>query len=393
MLAATLRRRTAVTVVVIAMVGLLATPESVGAAAAGPAVTGTGDWAMFGDGQAHNAVNRAEQTLSPSTVHGLRPLRTYPSWGGFEVGSALVVGNIGYGQTRNMCFDNVAAPILGAFDLSTGKLLWQHSFGGCPHHIFTPAISSNVLYVDSDTAMWAFNATTGAQIWTTPVAGLTGPTTFANGHLVYASSGNTVYAFNAANGRILWSKAITGSLGAVWGVAVQNGLAYVFTDHLIAFNATTGALVFNSTVKTCGKPPVVSNEIVFAHSCTSIQIVALSATTGRLIWSANGEGGTPAVDGSTVIVGGSIVGGSYAVIAYDASTGHTLWTNTSTGGAFSIQDSIANGVVYDGSDRGLMAIDERTGKTLFRSSFPGFGPIVSHGRVYAFTPALKQFGL
>jgi outer membrane protein assembly factor BamB len=345
---------------------------------------------MLGDGPAHNSVNRAEQALSPSTVPGLRPLRSYPNWGYF----ALVVGDIGYGRTTtNPCPpDYPPLPILVTFQLSTGKPLWRHQFGGCEAGFGTPAISNGVLYVVGDAAMWAFNAATGAQIWRTPISGLVSDTVVA-GDVVYASSfsGAAVYAFNAATGRVLWSAKPSGCCVAN-PVAVANGVLYVGTDHLTAYNATTGTLVFNSPVKTVTfGPPVVSNGIVFMQSGFSkYPFIALSATTGRLIWSAFNSGGAAAVDGSTVIVSTPS-----SVVAYDASTGHTRWTNLKGNGFFiSMQDSIANGVVYDGSGVGLTAIDERTGQTLFRGSGSCGSPIVSHGAVdIGCDTGMRQYGL
>src|SRR6202030_4767602 len=61
-----------------------------------PAVR-TGDWSLYEDGPAHNGVNRAERTLSPTTVRGLHVVHTYPNWteDSVVIPYQLVVGSFG----------------------------------------------------------------------------------------------------------------------------------------------------------------------------------------------------------------------------------------------------------------------------------------------------------
>jgi outer membrane protein assembly factor BamB len=398
MSARTLQRRSAVTVVAIAMVGFLVTTGSMGTAVAGLAVTGTGDWPMYGDGPAHNNLNRAERTLSTSTVARLKMLHVHPNWAAFDVPTPLVVGSTGYGQTFRMCGVTCLAAYVTAFQLPAGTNIWRQrveipaNTGACQ---CVPAISNDVLYVGGDNAMYAFNASNGNLLWKTAVGpshtspGVEfNPTTVA-GSAVYASTsfGKTVYAFNAKTGAILWSVVPPGCC-PIGPVSVANGLAYVATDdHLIAYNAATGALVFTSATTVVGSTVAVSNGVAFVQDQDFLD--AFNARTGHLLWSSphmpSPPSLAPAVDGSTVVVGTPRF-----LIAFAASDGHRLWTvDGGSNRTDYFPPAIANGVVYAGSvGKGLQAVNEATGAVLFTSTPPGgfapcLIPIVSHGAVWA----------
>ncbi len=363
------------------------------------ATTGNGDWIMLGDGPAHNSVNRAESTLSPSTVSGLRLLHTYKNWTefGLQAPTSLVVGSVGYGADTQD--PNTSKRSVTAFGLPNGTDLWQRSLGSIAWN-YVPAVSGGILYVGGDGALWALKATTGALIWKTLVSSQFNATTVA-GSVVYASTASgIVYAVNATNGHILWSTKPSGCC-LIGTVSVSNGLAYVVSDHLSAYNATTGALVFSDAVKVMDAPittAVVSGGVAFVQGTDTVY--AFNASTGGLLWtSATGHVSNPrapAVDGSTVVVG---AGGS--LVALSASDGHQLWIlNSGSPTADYRTPAIANGVVYAGSFGngplaiGLQAVNETTGKVLFTGRGSCLPAIVSHGSVYVECgTGMRQYGL
>jgi outer membrane protein assembly factor BamB len=405
----TVRRQASVTVLAVAMVGFVATAGWMSPAVAGSGFTGTGDWPMMGDGPAHNSVNRAERTLSPSTVSGLKVLHTYGNWSASSDywRIPLVVGSTGYGGA------------VSAFSLPSGVQMWSRQvYLNSNNWNYVPAISNGVLYVGGDHAMWAINATTGAKIWhsayipNSPPLGLApefNPTTVA-GSIVYADTfyGETIYAFDTATGRVLWTAPVRwmprtqscargGYECVIWPVSVANGLAYVVSDHLTAYNASTGALVFSSPVKVIGSYPAVSNGMAFISSSDGLH--AFNATTGQLIWSnpdtaspKGPESTAPAVDGSTVVVGTP-----NSVMAFAASDGHRLWTTKpASSTVFYTTPSIANGVVYAGGITGFdfQAINEATGAVLFTGNASYGAPTVSNGSVYVpGVGTMDQYGL
>ncbi len=323
----------------------------IGAAARAP---GTGAWPMFADGAAHNAVNRAETTLTPSNVSGLHVTHTYPGWTEIQADTVyqVIVGSFGYSVTSGT--RGGANTYITAFHLPSGSRAWRHQISS--HNQtwnYVPAVVNGVLFVGGKSAMFAFNATTGQALWTTSVSaiGWFNEVTVTNG-VVYADTyqGQTVYAFNATTGHQMWSVIPPGCC-LTGAVTVSGSLAYVeLSGDLIAYNATTGAHVFTATAVGGGGDTVaVSGGVAFVQTANDLQ--AFNAATGTSLWSAATEAGnvvsslTPAVDGSTVVVGTTRY-----LIAFSASTGHRLWTyDAGSDYAEFLPPAIANGVVYAGS--------------------------------------------
>lgn len=380
-----LRRRITALACAIACVAI-ATPTLVASAAG----AGSGDWAMFMFGPGHNGDNRAEHTLSPSTVSTLHVTRAYADWQGSQ---PLVVGGMGFGTiggSGNKTF-------VAAFNLSSGNLVWRHliSRAGGPAGL-APAVSNGILYVGGDADMYAFNAADGRAVWATPVphtsngAGFN-QVTVDNG-VVYAATywTNTIYAFNASTGHVLWSVNPPGCclLGAV---TIGSGLAYVSTNGgtthgaLIAYKTSSGAHAFTSAAAGSGDTVAIDGGVVFLMSGNHLQ--AFNAMTGALLWSAATEtgnqiSGTPAVDAGTVVVTTTRY-----VIGFAASTGTRLWTvDSGSDNTYYDIPVIANGVVYASGGLGttseLQALDEGTGHVLFSGGSGCGGLIVSHGALY-----------
>ena len=93
---------------------------------------------------------RTNKTTADDDV-GASPTISAPGVNGFADGVVYVTGK-----------DKVTY----AFDLTTGKLIWQHALAmGKAGDVAGSALAGNTVYVDSDTGVYALNATTGAQVW------------------------------------------------------------------------------------------------------------------------------------------------------------------------------------------------------------------------------------
>jgi outer membrane protein assembly factor BamB len=97
-----------------------------------------------------------------------------------------------------------------AFDLTTGKLVWQHALTTTrAADVAGSALVGNTVYVDSVSGVYALNATTGAQVWH-----VLAPTRFYASPAVVGPPGQQVlvtanltghlYALNLANGKTLY---------------------------------------------------------------------------------------------------------------------------------------------------------------------------------------------
>jgi eukaryotic-like serine/threonine-protein kinase len=355
----------------------------------GAMAAGTGDWPMFGDGPAHDGVNRAETTLTVSNVSALHVAKTYPTW--TNTAYQVIVGNLGYSLIPGT--NGGANSFITAFNLPSGSRAWRHQVSN--HNQtwhYVPAVSKGILYIGGDSQMTAYNAVSGALVWSRPVPlnSLFNEVSVANG-MVYADTyyGGTVYAFDASNGHIVWSIVPPGCC-LTGAVTVSGGVAYIAQSQmLLAYNATTGALKFTKADAGEADTVSVSGGVVFVQSIigtTGGHLQAFNATSGALLWTVATEPGnmfsslTPAVDGSTVVVGTMRY-----LIAFAAGTGSRLWTyDTGTIATGFLPPTIANGVVYAGSlSNGLQAVKESTGVVLYTNGSDCWSAIVSHGEVFA----------
>ncbi len=121
-----------------------------------------------------------------------------------------------------------------ALRASDGGAIWQAYIGsGSDHEDDSAAVANGIVYIGARNGFYAFNATTGQQIWffTSPYSPrqLTGffyssPT--VAGNVVYCGSVDSyLFALNAFNGSIIWSYHTGGFLFS--SPAVVNGVVYI----------------------------------------------------------------------------------------------------------------------------------------------------------------------
>jgi outer membrane protein assembly factor BamB len=193
-----------------------------------------------------------------------------------------------------------------AYNAASGALVWSASIGVPPAdsgtngptlsngEVMTPiysygsaAVVNNVVYVGSgDESVHAFNAATGAVVWTAPTGNWVNSTPAVTGGVAYVGSwdGN-FYAFNAATGAQLWATPLNGVV--VSSAAVVNGTVYIGSaDHnLYALDPATGAVQWKApTGDVVGSSPAVANGVVFVGSFDDT-FYAFNAATGAKLWS------------------------------------------------------------------------------------------------------------
>jgi outer membrane protein assembly factor BamB len=123
---------------------------------------------------------------------------------------------------------------VSALRASDGGAIWQAYIGsGSDHEDDSAAVANGIVYIGARNGFYAFNATTGQQIWffTSPYSPrqLTGffyssPT--VAGNVVYCGSVDSyLFALNAFDGSIVWSYQTGGFLFS--SPAVANGVVYI----------------------------------------------------------------------------------------------------------------------------------------------------------------------
>jgi outer membrane protein assembly factor BamB len=329
------------------------------------------DWTVFGDNPARTR-SSPDSSISADAVGTLTAAWT--ATGGGASSPAVANGRVYVGSGDHHLY---------AFDAATGASVWSVTAAG---GFSSPAVANGIVYVGSDDhKVYAFDATTGATAWTVTTGDAVESSPAVVSGIVYVGSDDhTVYALNAATGAIVWT-ATTGN-SVFSSPAIANGIVYVgsLDGKVWALNATTGATVWSVTTGgAVESSPAVANGVAYVGSLDG-KVWALDATTGATIWTTTTTGGfsSPAVANGTVYVG-SDVG---KVWALNATTGATVWSVT-TGGAVESSPAVANGIVYVGSDdHDVYAFDTATGATVWTATTGNSvfsSPAVANGTVYA----------
>lgn len=240
---------------------------------------------------------------------------------------------------------------------------------------------------------------TPQQVWTAQVAGSTNRARLAaapvvgDGRLYAVGSDGAIHAFDAGTGAKLWTHGagVARDLQSVvfgGGVSFAGGRVYATNGagEVMALDASTGAELWK--VKPAGPlrgAPTVDFGSVYAMTHDN-QIVALDAATGKLQWQESASStdsgvfgvAAPAAGQGTVIAGYS----SGELVAYRYENGRSLWadalarTNISTQvGSLTDIDAdpiIANGRVYALGQGGRMAAYELvTGQRIWELNLAG----------------------
>ncbi len=343
------------------------------------------DWAQFHFSPDHKGVNPYENVLSPSTVGNLAlrwsdPIAGNPS----GVSSPAIVNGVLY-IASNAGIDGSNSSLY-AFNASTGAPLWSQLTGDDMGH--TVAVANGLAYLEVSqyqamvSNLYAFNASTGAVAWVSSTnfpghGGISASATAANG-AVYVPGDGGSWAFNATTGAELWAHQPNCPSAAP--PAVANGFVY-FEDicgNVYALDATTGAggPIFG-TQGFIGSSPAVANGFLYIGDDSN-----LYAWYGFMRWtySTGGSVDSPGVANGVVYVG-SEDGNLYAL---NGNTGTWLWQYAIGGGFSSL--AVANGIVYVGSANGnVYALHASTGALLWQyatgASITG-SPAVVNGMVY-----------
>jgi len=281
---------------------------------------------------------------------------------------------------------------------SSGSLqqAWRVSAGsGSGGRVVSPPIvADGRLYaMDAASTVSAFDASSGAQIWSvnlTPdtenaIDGFGGGLAAENGRLYVSSGFGFLAALDAGSGAEIWKGVMRAPSRSA--PAIANGRVYAVTreNRIFAFDAETGEAVWDESglEQTAGilggAGPAATDKVVVAPY-SSGELVAYLASSGRPIWEDDltgirGAGGLAAmtdVTGDPVIADGVVYAASQAgrLVAIDLRDGDRLWTRSIGGTQAPYVAGNAVFFVDDGGD--LYALDRQTGDTAWRVSLGGY---------------------
>lgn len=332
------------------------------------------DWRQAHFSPDHRGLNPYENLVDGSNVANLK-LKWKFRTGNFVVSSPAVAdGIVFFGSDDTHVY---------ALDANTGKQLWTFATNG--YVDASPAEDNGQVYIGSeDHNLYALDTKSGSLTY--EFSGTAGFSDVTVGSEIYATS-NFVLAF-LPNLQWDWH-----SLSSAYG-SPSTGYNLICVggggndnDATISARGLNGQILwqFNGNGPPSSTTVLADSMVFFA---LGQDLYALDASDGALKWTYHTENfvGTPASAHGVVYVGAGAV-----LYALDARSGNLLWQNTDPSGYVIQKLSIANGLVYYGTDGNgnlsgtVSAVDARTGT--LRWSYPADGavfgaPVVVNGSIY-----------
>lgn len=306
-------------------------------------------------------------------------------------------------------------------------MAWQQRIPGPDIYQASPSVANGIVYIGSVAGLLsAYNATTGALLWTFQANGpIYGSPTIVNDIAYFGTvnepqeeqAGNYAYALNATTGSVIWENALPN--GGEWvPPVVTNGVAYftmalreATSGGIIAYDALTGQTIWQDDTpygiwsdpavdpsgeylyQGTGNPCFTQSSPTPGDGCSGY-ILKVDAATGAYTTLFH----TPDVSGDDDIAaaitydnGNLYFGGKDgSFFSISASTGAVNWsTNTGYAGDYGIYSSavVNNGLIIFGSmgGRDVWALNESDGLVAWQYAMGGevaSSPVEADGVVY-----------
>lgn len=213
------------------------------------------------------------------------------------------------------------------------------------------------------------------------------------GNTIYYACRDRFYALEADSGRVIWRYPTDQPLNAQFRTtpAVAGGIVYIgATDgNLYALSATTGKYLWSFRAQgAILSPPTVVNNVVYFGSADG-RVYAINAETGEPIWR-GGFRTLDAVNGAVAVADNMVyfISADQTLYAAAAATGMMLWRLRLTGTLYALSPVVADRNVYVVASNVLYALQARSGRQLWARTLPDdivAEPVAGNGMVYVLT--------
>jgi len=203
-----------------------------------------------------------------------------------------------------------------ALSAGRGRLLWTRQAGG-PVKTALAYARGRLYFGDYGGSLTALRLN-GSVVWRSGGLGeIYATPAVAFGRVYVGSKSGAIYALSAGSGRMLWSHPTGAYVYAAPAVASVRGMAPAifvgsYSGQFMALNARTGSTIWSrSGGGTISGAASVIGRVVYFSVLTARRTYALSAKTGRVLWSFGKGAFNPAIsDGNRIYITG--FGGEYA---------------------------------------------------------------------------------
>lgn len=247
--------------------------------------------------------------LNASTGKPLWHYRVGPANVALVANTVIVSNGVVYGSSS----DEVSQSYLFAVDATSGAQRWRIRIQN--QRFTAPQAANGVLYLASwalkqeggpditDSYVYAFSAKDGSLLWRSNKIGdfILSTPTIVNGVVYSGSRDSYLYAFKADTGKLLWHTNVSGEIYS--SPQVDNGIVYAGVLQpgrptapgstsdttpprgiIVAMNASTGALLWQSVVANYQGTPLTVFRAVLYLGTADGSVYALSASNGATIW-------------------------------------------------------------------------------------------------------------
>lgn len=213
------------------------------------------------------------------------------------------------------------------------------------------------------------------------------------GNTIYYACRDRFYALEADSGRVIWRYPTDQPLDAQFRTtpAVAGGIVYVgATDgNLYALSATTGKYLWSFRAQgAILSPPTVVNDVVYFGS-TDGRVYAINSRTGEPIWR-GGFRTLDAVNGAVAVADDVVyfISADQTLYAAAATTGMMLWRMRLTGTLYALSPVVADRNVYVVASNVLYVLQARSGRQLWARTLSDdivTEPVAGNGMLYVLT--------
>lgn len=246
-------------------------------------------------------------------------------------GKNLVLSkNILYvGENAGVCNNNCH---LFAFNASTGEQIWSTP---TPDAVFIAVDDSTILVGSNQHSIQAYN-TSGEHIWTTNTNdGATSIPTVNDGIVYSGTFQGSFYALNEANGQILWTNDSASCSNS--GSVIHNGTIYTGSrcgGGIFAMDAFSGKIIFHVLLGVSITSSVAFSDNILYAQADSGEVYAINSSNGDLVWDSTIPQGNLGGDGylagaNPVVANGVVYVGSSnpdnKIYAFNAANGTKIW--------------------------------------------------------------------
>lgn len=349
------------------------------AAAATPAgaAPATPRWDHFGYDAEDSSFNPHETVITPATVGRLKKkwsVQLRPDQSCSSYGDPIVADG------RVFISDYLG---ISAYATGNGAKLWSHDWTGSSNSPPSMAVADGVLVAgytdcesmsDPNSGLIGLDVRNGKELWRGATAPLIIEIVIDKG--VAVTAGSDIYndtatvAVRVSDGKEAWRKEgrrinETSANGTVTGHDV-NGTGTV------AFDVTTGATRWTVTRDLSTGTASPAGDVFYGRSGDGDDLEAVSVRDGKVLWTAPDNDGVVAVDGTRVYCSDD-----NGIVALDSRTGKRVWRSDLPEHG-TLAATVAGGVVYTAG----IALDATTGRVITGTPRLSFRSIVTGGVLY-----------